>query len=164
LLEIIRALHGAADLVHALQEPKVSLPLPLCALALGDVHHDTAQLGRPILFDDDVYDVTQPDRPPIGGDHAILDIVLAVRRGRFTAARDGSVVIVGVNVARPKTRCQPLLQRIAQQPFGLFAHEPKVKRSGVGFPDDPADVGDELLVALFEHDTSHRSSCGSRSV
>ena len=114
---------------------------------LGHVYGDAEQLGRAPLAAAHARHVAHPQHAAVGGDHAVLDLVVAALGRRAPAHRGHPFAVVRVHVVAPERRLlQPLRQRIAQQRLRLVAHEPELHGGRVGAPDDGLHRLHELPV------------------
>ena len=118
-------------------------------LAIGDVDHHAAQCLGPAVDDVDRHPILEPDDAAVGGDHPVVELVVAARLGAFDAVADGRLAIDRMDVVRPEIGVvQPLPHRIPEQALGLRADEREPERLRVRLPDDAVDRGDELGHAL----------------
>ena len=51
--------------------------------------------------------ILEPDDAAVGGDHPVVELVVAARRGEIDAQLDRCVAIVGVDVRGPEVRVRP---------------------------------------------------------
>ena len=62
----------------------------------------------------------------------------------------GAFAVFGMDMILPETcLCKPVCRGIAEKPFGLFADKGKLKRLGIGFPDNSVNGVDERLISLL---------------
>jgi hypothetical protein len=132
--EIVRALGRSAHPIHALDEPPTLLLPPL-----GDVNDDATQPRRAVAFSHHDHQVAQSLHPAVRSDHAAFENVVALLAGR-RFAEGHPLAIFRVKMILPECRLgQPALHRIAQDAFGLVAHERELKGRRLSFPDDSLD-------------------------
>ena len=96
VVEVVRDAAGElADRLHLLRLQQVRLELP----AVGDVDHQPAQRPGPRGHP---HAVAQPQRAPVGGDDAVLELVVGAGGDRLGGAREHLVAIGRVEHARPR--------------------------------------------------------------
>ena len=86
-----------------------------------DVDHHAAQhAGAVVLGENGRF--AHPDHRAIGGDHAVVEHVVAPGVERFTPRGERGVAVVGVQMRGPEARAPPLRGRQAEQRVGAVAH------------------------------------------
>ena len=137
-------LHERAVLLLGLLETRLG------HLLVGDVDHQAAEpRGVPTLVLDDVDEVADPRDGAVGGDEAVLDVVVVAACDGGATERDRGRAVVGVDVVAPELRVgDPVLGPVAEDVLGPLAHEGVAERLGLGLPDDGVQVGDQAPEAL----------------
>ena len=86
-----------------------------------DVDHHAAQhAGAVVLGEDGRF--AHPDHRAIGGDHAVVEHVVATGVECLTPRDERGVAVVGVQMRRPEPRALPVRRRQPQQRVGAVAH------------------------------------------
>jgi hypothetical protein len=126
------------------------LSLQLSLLALGEVDHHGSQQAPSIRSGgQDPYHVVHPHDTAVGGEHPVLQDVIAAIGRRLQAQLHGPVAIVGMNVIDPEARVGvPLLSRVAQDRLRASIDEDDLERLGVGVEDDGVERVDEVAKVL----------------
>ena len=134
-----RGIGQGAEALFALPQRRLG------TLAVGDVDHDAAQRSRPCVDDVNGDAILQPDHPPVGRDHPIVELVVATGLGALDAVADRGVAVGRMDVRGPEVRVvHPDTHRVAEQPLGLLADEREAEGLRVGLPDDAVDGRDQL--------------------
>ena len=109
-----------------------------------DVDHHAAQhAGAVVLGEDGRF--AHPDHRAIGGDHAVVEHVIAPGVERLTPRGERGVAVVGMQMRRPEARAQPRCGGQAEQRVGAVAHRQKRARDRIGDPDDGSEGGAQRL-------------------
>ena len=88
----------------------------------------------------------EPDDTPVGGQHPVLQDVIAPLVDRLSTARGSLLAIVWVHVVRPEVGVgEPGVDGISEDGFGALVDEGDLPRFGVAVDDDRVDGVDEVL-------------------
>ena len=88
--------------------------------------------------------VAQPHDVAIGGDHAVLKLMIPPVSHRIRAELAAPLHVVRMRVTAPEVRLvDPLANGIPEDRFGVAADEEESERLGIGFPDNRAERFDE---------------------
>ena len=136
-----------ADRRHLKCQLKLLLALAqrlLGHLPIRDVLHEPAHSRLAVRGSLDRDDVEQPHDVAIGGDHAVLELMIPPVPRRIQAERGAPLHVVRMRVAAPEVRfVDPLADGIPEDGLGVGANEEELKRLGIGFPDNAAERLDE---------------------
>ncbi len=109
-----------------------------------DVDHHAAQhAGAVVRGEDGCF--AHPDHRAIGGDHAVVEDVVAPGLECLAPRGERGVAIVGMQMRRPETRAPPFRGGQAEQRVGVVAHRQKRARHRIGDPDDGAEGSAQRL-------------------
>ena len=135
---------GVVGTVHQFSEEARGI---LGELARGDVHADADQATGHALFDDDVDDLLQPDDSTIDGNHAVLELVIAVFLDGPRRKDQGALTILGMEVLDPESGIlQPTFNGITEDVFDLLVDESGLESNRVCAAQDGANRFNELAV------------------
>ena len=118
---------------------------------LGEIDGDAAELdGVAAGPEPDVDDVAQPHLAPVGGERAVLELVVHAPRDGLAARRHDAVPVVGMDARHEEVGLsEPVLGVVAEDDLGALAHEREGERAGVGLPHDGVEPLDEVAEALL---------------
>ncbi|MNN05240.1 hypothetical protein D3C81_1179930 [compost metagenome] len=105
------------------------------AFGFADVDHQPAH-HRPVAVLDHADDVAHPEGLAIGADYPVIKAVITPGGGFTVAVGLGPERILGVQDAAPEAGLEPVVQRIAEQVFGMGRDIAVVKIVGVRLPGD----------------------------
>ncbi len=117
-------------------------------LGLGDVDHQTAQEQVPALRDRGDQ-IANPDYPAVGGEHPVVEAVVASGLAFAHAVVDGVLGVHGVQGPLPEARLQPFAEGIAEQAFGVGRDVGEAVLLEAHFPGDGIQAFHQSPVVLF---------------
>ncbi|MCY1512921.1 hypothetical protein D9M68_474010 [compost metagenome] len=117
-------------------------------LGLGDVDHQAAHQQAVAMLDQGD-DVAQPDDPAVGGDHPVVEDMVAAGGAFADAVVDGLAGVVRVQGALPEAGLQPVGQRIAEQFFGVRRDVGEAVVGQAHFPGDGGQAFDQAAIVLL---------------
>eukprot|EP00659_Diplonema_papillatum_P013428 gene13428-biopygen13468 len=120
----------------------------LGALGFADVDHQAAQHGLVAVFDQ-ADDVPHPQAASIGGDHPVVDTVVAVGPGFGVAIGFGAGQVRGVDDVAPEARDQPVGTGVTQQFLGVGRHVAVGEIADAGFPGDRGKALHQAAIVVF---------------
>jgi hypothetical protein len=114
----------------------------------GDVDHQTAQ-DQVVVVMDERDDVADPHDAPIGGEHPVVEAVVAPGLALGEAEVDGVLGVFRVQGALPEAGFQPVLDRVAEQALGVGRDVGEAVFRQAHFPGDGGEAFHQAAVVLF---------------
>ncbi|MND91685.1 hypothetical protein D3C80_838200 [compost metagenome] len=118
------------------------------ALGVGDIDHQAAQHRlMPVL--DQADDISHPQAAAVGGDHPVIEAVIAPGQYFVIAEGLGAGQVGGVNDVAPEARNQPMGQGITEKVFGVGRYIAVGEVRDFCFPGDCRQALHQAAVVVF---------------
>jgi len=120
----------------------------LGALGLADINHQAAQHRLMAVFDQ-ADNIAYPQTAAVGGDHSVINAVVAVGAGFAIAIGFGADQVGGVNDVAPEARNQPMGSWVTQQVLGVGRHVTVGEIGDAGFPGNSGQAFYQAAIVVL---------------